>query len=49
VEEVTKGSYREWHGTEWAWNDELWERADPDQFKLVKALREALQYEWIRA
>lgn len=19
VEEVTKGSYREWHGTEWTW------------------------------
>lgn len=49
VEEITKGSYRERNGTEWIWNDEIWERADPDEFKLVKALREALQYEWIRA
>jgi hypothetical protein len=49
VEEVTKGCYRDWNGTEYVWNDEIWERADPDEFKLVKALREALQYEWIRA
>ncbi len=48
-EEIAKDSFREWNGTEWVWNDDLWESSDPDEFNLVKALREALQYEWIRA
>lgn len=48
-EAIAKGSYREWDGESWIWNDEVWERADPAEFKLVKALRAALQYEWIRA
>lgn len=48
-EEVAKASYREWNGTEWVWNDEIWGREEPEQFNLVKSLRKALQYEWIRA
>lgn len=48
-EAVAKSSYREWNGTEWVWNDEIWERAEPEEFARVKDLRLALQYEWIRA
>lgn len=48
-EEVAKISYREWNGTEWIWNDEIWAREEPEEFARVVALRKALQYEWIRA
>lgn len=40
---VAKTSYREWSGSEWIWNDEVWERSDPEGFPLAKALREALE------
>lgn len=48
-EQVAKGSYREWNGAEWIWNDEIWAREEPEEFARIQDLRQALQYEWIRA
>ena len=42
-EEVAKYSWKTWMNGEWHWNDEIWERNDPDEFELIKAARAALQ------
>lgn len=47
--QVAEGSYREWDGEKWIWNDEIWAQEEPEQFELIRALRHALRYEWIRA
>lgn len=41
-EEVAKYSWKTWMNGEWHWNDEIWERNDPDEFELIKAARAAL-------
>lgn len=40
--EIARESYKTWNGTEWIWNDQVWEESEPQQFKLVKALRKAI-------
>lgn len=41
--EVARNSYSQWNGQTWVFDDAMWEKAAPEQFAHVKALREALK------